>query len=283
MTDIEKQNKTCRQCGNEYEAHFGHIAGITIEFGHGYCPECRKKLLDEEEKRDTGNKLKQLNSQREKWRVSCGIPLRYQVSRFANFDISVSGSIRKVMKICQEYADKFLPHTPTKSLSLVLYSRNTWGVGKTYLACSIAHEILDKWMGEPQYCPIMFVSEPQLFLRVRSTFNRREGETEEEIYRQLSSTPLLILDDVGKEEVSDPRFVQRVLFSVIDSRYQKMLPIVITANLDTDGLDKHLGGDRGNSASMDRIVEMTGNNFYELIGESYRDISKRINTHKETI
>jgi len=192
--------------------------------------------------------------------------------------MSVDKSIQKSWKICKDYADKFLCDQPRKSPSLVLYSNKIWGVGKTYLACSIAHAILDKWNGETESCPICFVSEPDLFLRLRATYNRHSGdggETEEQVYSPLLSAPLLILDDVGKEEVTDPRFVQRVLFAVINGRYDSMLPIIITANLDTEGLDRHLGADRDNGASMNRLAEMTGNIFYELNGDSYRDFSKR--------
>lgn len=278
MAEIEKKLKNCIECRKEYEAHIGHVAGLTIEFGHGLCPDCRQKKADELERKGAEAQVNKLKMQREQWRKQCGIPLRFQTSRFEGFDLSVIGNIHKAWKECKEYADTFLCGLPRKSPSLVLYSSNVWGVGKTFLACSIAHTLLDKWNGETEYCPVRFVSEPQLFLRVRSTYGRGkgEGETEVEIYRQLIGVPLLILDDVGKEEVSDPRFVQRVLFAVIDGRYQNMLPIVITTNLDTDKLERHLGGSRDNEASMNRLVEMTDNSFIELVGKSYRDIKNRL-------
>jgi DNA replication protein DnaC len=254
--------------------------GITYVFGGGYCPECCKKQGEGKKRQEEESLAKELSAKREQWRRECGIPLRFMGSRFERFDRKVSGNIVKAWKECQEYAEGFLPKLPQQSKSLVLYSPNIWGVGKTYLVCSIGHSILDKWQGETSRCPVCFISEPQLFLRIRTTYNRRSidethAETEEEIYRKLTWVPLLILDDVGKEEVSDPRFVQRVLFALIDGRYQNMLPMVITANLDLDGIDRHLGGDRGNSASMDRLAEMTGNTFLELKGNSYRDFSKR--------
>lgn len=275
MTRIEKKLKNCLSCGNEYEAHIGHIAGMALEFGHGYCPKCREIKREEEEQQEAKSRLAKLKNQREHWRLNCGIPLRFQPSRFNRFDLKVVGNIHGVWSSCKDYANKFMPYEPRKSPSLVLYSSNIWGVGKTHLVCSIAHMVLDRWEGKPEYCPVRFISEPQLFLRVRSTYNRKGGETEDEIYQQLLSTPLLILDDVGKEEVSDSRFVQRVLFAVIDGRYQNMLPIIITTNLDVDGLDKHLGGDRNNSASMDRLAEMTDNKFIEIVGKSYRDVKNR--------
>ena len=110
-----------------------------------------------------------------------------------------------------------------------------------------------------------------MFRRIRATFNHIEKqETEEGIYKLLTTIPLLIVDDVGKEEVSDSRFVQRVWFSVINGRYDNMLPIVITANLNPDKIAYHLGGSRNNEASFDRLYEMVGGVFWENEGKSYR-------------
>lgn len=278
---IETMTKNCLGCGNKYESRSCKVLGTKIEFGGGYCLECRQKKMEEEERREFELQQKELIGTREKWRGECGIPLRFRESRIDKFDIKVDRTIVNMRQKCGEYIDNFSFGKPQDIKSLVMYSQGVWGVGKTYLACAIANGILDRWNNETGLCPVCFVSEPQLFLRVRSTYNRRgagEGhypETEEDIYRRLIRVPLLILDDVGKEEVSDPRFVQRVLFAVIDGRYQNMLPMVITANLNPDELDLHLGGNRDNSASMDRLAEMTGNMFWELKGKSYRDMSNR--------
>lgn len=274
-TQIEKENKVCKGCGSEYEAHIGHIMDTTIRLDQGYCPECRRKLAKEEEKREADNRLQELSSIREGWRVECGLPMRFRNCRFDNFDMKVDRSIKQVYKECVEFSEKFSFHNPQISKSLFFYSSGVWGLGKTFLSCAVANAILDKWNDEVSYCPVLFTSEPSLFLRIRSTFNRqtseRPQETEQDIYNKLTKVPLLILDDVGKEEVADARFVQRVLFAVIDGRYQNMLPIILTANLTPDELDAHLGGSRGNSASMDRLLEMTGSTAFEMRGQTYRD------------
>jgi DNA replication protein DnaC len=277
--EIIKKPQICKGCGNEYEAHIGVVLGKPFEFGKGYCQNCCQKKYDEEERNETEEKLKAIKNTKELWRKSCGIPIRYQDSKFTNFNTNVHRSIMAVYRECQEYASKFDFHNPRSSKSMVIHSTGVWGVGKTHLVCAMANSILDKWNNDVVSCPIHFVSEPSLFLRIRATYNKHidgeNKETEESIYRKLTTVSLLILDDVGKEEVSDPRFVQRVLFAVIDGRYQNMLPIIITANLNPDEMDNHLGGDRGNSASMDRLAEMTGNVFWEMQGKTYRVISNR--------
>ncbi len=276
---LESEYGDCPTCGDK-NAEFKRwqLADSTIK-KLCYCPTCRAKYEEAEKQRVLNNKQAQLEDTRHKWRSTCGIPLRFASSRFEGFDLNVDRTIKQVYNECMKFTNEFSCVAPQKSKSVLMYSKNVWGVGKTYLVCAVANAVLDKWNDEITRCPIRFASEPQLLLRVRSTYNRQNNgeyrETEDDIYKELVTAPLLILDDVGKEEVADPRFVQRVLFSIIDGRYQNMLPIIVTTNLTPDELDAHLGGDRGNSASMDRLMEMTDNVFYELMGKSYRDISKR--------
>lgn len=279
---LESEYGDCPNCGKkDIEFKIWQLADGAVK-KYAECPDCTTKRNGIRMQEETEEKQRELSIIRERWRKECGIPTRFTNSKFSEFDMNVDRTIKQVYSECVKYAEEFSSHTPQNSKSLLMYSCGVWGVGKTYLACAIANAVLDKWNGEIGYCPIYFISEPQLFLRVRSTYNRRNNdddrfkETEEDIYKQLTKVPLLVLDDVGKEEVSDPRFVQRVLFAIIDGRYQSMLPIIITANLTPDELDSHLGGSRGNSASMDRLAEMTGNIFWELKGRSYRDATNRL-------
>ncbi len=269
----------CKECKQEYEAREIDVLGMKMVFGKDYCSACSKKKLEEEEQRNVRLHELELKNKRELWQNTCRIPLRFVAQRFDTFQSNRSKSLSNAYKDCVDYAEKFSIRGCRGYRSLVLYSEGVWGVGKSHLVTSIAHHILDKSEGEIGYCPVRYTSEPNLFLRIRSTFNRQQGEgyheTEAVIFRELTTVPLLIIDDVGKEEVSDPRFVQRVLFAIINGRYDNMLPVIITANSNTDILERHLGGDRGNSATFDRLTEMTCNMFREIIATTYRDYKNR--------
>jgi len=115
------------------------------------------------------------------------------------------------------------------------------------------------------------MTEPDMLRRIRRTYNHVEGgETEDDVLYKLCTVPLLVIDDVGKEDVSDPRFVQRLWFNLINTRYDNMLPVIITANLTPDEISFHLGGNKNNEASFDRLYEMLKGVFYEIKGKSYR-------------
>lgn len=97
-------------------------------------------------------------------------------------------------------------------------------------------------------------------------FNDEALETDEAIYTQLENVRLLIIDDVGKRVPRDLNFIQQVWYRIIDGRYRKEKPVVLTTNLLPVDMEMHIGG-----ASADRLTEMVGvKGFVAMKGESYR-------------
>ena len=264
--------KQCQGCGQEFDSRTFLVCGIRMNFDKGFCPACREKKLAEYMEREESDRQFANASKRREWRYTCGVPNKFMAEEFGTFKQERQP---KAYKKCLDYATKYPLLRPKDYSSLVLFSPNAWGVGKTHLACSIIHHILNRWDGEETGCPTLFTTEPDLFRRIQSTYNikaedKAQHETEDDVFSQLTRVPLLVLDDVGKEERADPRFVQRVLFSIIDGRYRLTLPIVMTSNLGLEQLSGHLGGERGNEASYDRLVEMCRGKFTQMQGESYR-------------
>jgi len=259
----------CLKCGNEFEPQCINLLGIDRVLSE-YCYECREKIKAENEASARAGAEREAMDRKARWLKSSGVPLKYQTVSFETFENRGYNST-KIKKLCQDYAINFPMVSGGGYKSLVITSPSNWGVGKTHLVCSIARTIIDRWARLSQSSPVLYLTEPDMFRRIRSTFSREyDKETEQDVYDALLNVPLLIIDDVGKEEVSDLRFVQRAWFSVINGRYDNMLPIVLTANLTPDGIAYHLGGSRGNEAAWDRLLEMAENNFWELNGTSKR-------------
>jgi DNA replication protein DnaC len=270
--NVEVTKRDCLGCGEEFESRTFLVCGVRINLDRGFCPACRDKKAAELAAREEAERLAGIARKRREWRYGCGMPIKFMNEEFGTFE---SERQPRAYKKCVAYAEHFPLLKPRGYPSLVSLSAGDWGVGKTHLVCSIIHHILNRWNGEEISCPVLFITEPDLFRRIQATYNippeeRAWHETENDVFNQLIRVPLLILDDVGKEERADPRFVQRVLFAIIDGRYRLTLPIVLTTNLSPEQLSAHLGGERGNEASYDRLVEMTGGKFIQLKGESYR-------------
>jgi len=264
----------CRNCKKEYEPQYLELMGVRILKGQGYCPECARVVCEGEEAKEKVAREAAIATTRREWRQSCGIPPKFMFEEFATFCAEGDRlAFSNAHKRCLDYASKF--SLDKKYPSMLLYSDHSWGVGKTHLAASIAHTILNKWNGKPMACPVRFISEPDLFLRIQATYNytpeeKPYRESESDIIKSLIGVRLLILDDVGKRKVQDLRFVQRVMFSIIDGRYKAMRPVVITANLDPERLKQYLGAGQGDEATFDRIWEMVKGKVIKMDGQSYR-------------
>ncbi len=271
----EVELRRCIECHEEYVPSYWDLLGVQILRGSGYCPKCSMEKLHEEERKE------ELARQAETIRIcslrreESGIPYKYAQSYFSNFD---RGWQDKAFKICWDYAENFpVYERPKKYKSLYLWSNKSWGSGKTHLSCAIIHRIIDKWEWheEKRTCPrLLWLSEPDLLSRIQGTygFNNDEGqarESEDDIIRGIINADLVVLDDVGKRAPKDLQFIRRIIFSIINGRYNATLPMIITANLSPDELKRHLD-EPGTEASFNRFYEMTGGVAINMDGKSYR-------------
>lgn len=98
------------------------------------------------------------------------------------------------------------------------------GVGKTHLAVAIAVERLS------QGHKVFFAFVPELLDYLRYTFTPESRVSYDNVFDDVKSTPLLILDDLGQEHGS-PWALEK-LYQIIVHRHNARLPTVITSMLD---------------------------------------------------
>ncbi len=104
-----------------------------------------------------------------------------------------------------------------------------YGCGKTHLAAAIANRQIEQGL------PALFVGVPDLLDHLRATFGPSSEVTYDERFEQVRSERLLILDDLGAESAT--AWAQEKLYQILDYRYVRGLPTVITTNVDLDRLD----------------------------------------------
>lgn len=103
------------------------------------------------------------------------------------------------------------------------------GVGKTHLVAAIANEVIERY--EKGVC---FEVETSMFMNLMLA-----DLSEKKAYiAKLKDAPLLILDDMGKEKVTE--WNRSVLFDIVNFRYDNMLPTIITSNLGLAKLEEAL-------------------------------------------
>ena len=116
----------------------------------------------------------------------------------------------------------------TKDQSLVL--RGSTGCGKTHLAISI--------IKEQQGDNSIFVTAPDLLLKIRSSFNGGM-ESEEEIIKHFSEIKTLIIDDLGAEKTSE--YSITTLYVILDRRIRECRQTIITTNLTQSEIETTFG------------------------------------------
>jgi len=138
--------------------------------------------------------------------------------------------------------------------NLILYGPD-YGTGKTHLAAAV----LNRWISEGgtgRFCEV-----PTLLRRLRATFSPDARESEAKVFADIQSTGLLVLDDLGKEKWSP--WVEMTLYDVVNHRYVRELPMVITTNLAPGQLGEAIG-----LACLSRLSER--GTFVHMKGEDYR-------------
>lgn len=140
------------------------------------------------------------------------------------------------------------------------------GTGKTHLMAALTRAMILEHLHEaraavkrpwPYGYPRM-VSTIDLLREVRATFGTfGPGSKSTDIIEQYGEYPVLILDDLGAEHVTD--WTLTTLYAIIDRRYRDMRRTFVTSNLSLADLAKQTS-DRITSrlAEMCRIVRLTG-------------------------
>ena len=216
------------------------------------CPLCR----------DTGYVLRgdrawpcvcRSNSLLREKKAAAGLTARLQMMDFDSFDLRFYPDYRKddEGKSYRDFAADALQRARTLADSCAagktgrgLLLMGKVGCGKTHLAAATANRVVEQG-GEA-----LFLVVPEFLDQLRFSYRREnEGLDEAEIISRTYNVPLLILDDLGAHNYSD--WVCNKLFTIINRRYNRNLPCVITTNLDLRELEDKIG-DRSTS----RIVEM---------------------------
>jgi len=260
----------CQTCGSKFE---GEVTTYFFyqpprEVRPRECTACRHKREEEERHLEEQERELQRVVIRERWRRECGIPSDLHCTRFEDFEPEFQ---REALRICRKYAGSFDLDNPKGMPSLYLYSKGP-GVGKSTLMACITNYVIDNWRGDPASAtlPVRFEKGPGLVRRVRATYNIPEAqrpyhETEEQVYAQLRTVKLLLLDDVGKEKPSD--FTRELYWYIIDERVSRGLPVVVNSRLalEDDSLAELMRED-----TVDRLYGMCRGKMVILTGTSYR-------------
>ena len=158
--------------------------------------------------------------------------------REASFDsFQVTKYNARNLKLCRRYAEAF-DEMVSKNQGLIFWG--SVGTGKSFAAACIANHLLNRGI------PVMMTSLVELLKLIQ------DGEAREsDIIARMNSAKLVIFDDLGAERNTD--YALEKIYNIIDSRYRRKLPMLLTTNLTIDEMKEE--EDRRYSRIYDRIFE----------------------------
>lgn len=169
------------------------------------------------------------------------IPARFMQKTLATF--KPTGAIRKnLLRDARRYAMAFsLKDNALATRGLLMIG--PVGCGKTHLAIAVLQEVIGKgYTG-------LYYNSPNLLRDLRATMDKENFTTEDELLEEVTTTDLLVFDDVGAEKSSE--YVLDRFYLIINERYEAGKPVIITTNLDHEGLENRLG-----ERIVSRMLEM---------------------------
>lgn len=163
---------------------------------------------------------------------------------------------QKVSDAARRYAEKW-DEMRGKNIGLLFYG--DIGVGKTFFAACIANYLIDHGTS------VLMSNVSRLMSGMAQDF----GNGERKIMEDVTTIPLLILDDLGTERGTE--YAVEKLQAMIDARYRSGKPLIVTTNLTPADL-KHPTDVRYKRV-YDRVLEMC----YPVLvtGESRREARAR--------
>ena len=145
-----------------------------------------------------------------------------------------------------------------------LYLNGSFGSGKTYLVSALFNDLAKRGVK----CAVIYY--PEFIRDLKASFKTDY----EEKYNYVKKVPLLLLDDIGAENVSNYNR-DEVLGPILQYRMENSLPSFFTSNLNLDELYNNLsmtssGVDKVKARRIvERIKQLTVS--IELVSKNRRD------------
>lgn len=216
----------------------------------GHCPHC----VSDKRSQELRPKIKQAVNGLLK---ESGIPVNYLDQRFSGLDASKSEKQQRIVARLAQYVLDLKAKGNSEGAKNILLTGNM-GTGKTLYASILLKEILtrsvvsgvadEKDIKFKGGMSALFISEPDLLNSITATW-KNDGESTKSLLNRLSSKSILCIDDVGAVTTTNSHLLD-FYASLIDERYKRRLPTIMTSNLESGDVRLAIG-----ARSADRFME----------------------------
>ena len=218
---------TCRFCNQEVKPVAFQMGGIDKIYQPPVC-NCQEAQVDLE-KRIQKNEMTNWRSKAIEIIKRAGLDNpAYTDKRFNNWDITRhSGAAESTLAIVESYVN----NVSLKSENWALFT-GPYGTGKTHLAIAALRKIAAQNLWRPHV-----IIWPEICVRTRENWGNKKGrDFEAGAWDKARQVQVLLIDDLDKTK-TDENSMEK-LFTVINARYERKAPTIITMNRSLSDLDK---------------------------------------------
>lgn len=167
--------------------------------------------------------------------------------------------VNETNKHMKYVAQKFIQKFKNTETGIIFVGKN--GTGKTHIATAIANEL------RKENIPIIFGTLTDLVEKYNKSYKEH---TEIELTKLYTKVDLLIIDDLGVENMND--WMLSKLFVIVNERMKNELPIIITTNYELEQLKQRLSIPNKICKTTDSIISRLYQMCYrvECKGNDYR-------------
>ena len=258
MFDIENADKKCKVCGVN-----------NCEVFSDYCFECYTKIADEREEKEKAAEIEK--KQHEKTADESFLVRMAETEWEQKAKISGVGKRHRTCTVGNYVGDasKIIEWGQFDQTENLLIQSVKSGNGKTHLAVSALKVFVENVFRKHGYTKLKeglyvdgvrlgkcyFITFSELMLKFRGAFNGG-SETENDLQKELLGVHILVIDDIGAEKVSE--YALSVLYIILNARYEKMIPTIITTNLTSEEILSTYGARMLSRIASGHIVQVNG-------------------------
>lgn len=263
MGNVGTLKKVCSKCGGEQIYNQYKIMNKVIEVISVPC-QCEKERIEKEQQEqlryEEAKKLREQEKYIEKLKSRSMLDEKFKNSTFENWN--GDNKSQKIINICKKYCENF-DYNKENNVGMLLHGNA--GVGKTYSVSCIANFLMEHRKS------VICTSINGLLRQFKSTYNSSSKESEKDVLEYIKTIDLLIIDDLGTEQLTE--WSNSILYEIIDTRYRSDKPLIITTNLQRQEFQN-----RYHQRINDRIFEMcvlvncSGNSIREMFSKNKTEI-----------